>query len=96
VSDTESSPARRTLLILVSLVLLWGALGLYLSIRLDWPAGYGVRCGGFCFPYELANSGLLLHRRSADELTLFAWLWSWPALAAFEMMYWVAGKIIGR
>ena len=82
------------LVVLVAAVVVWGALGLYLSIRLGWPARYGVRCGGFCFPYELAKSGLLLHRRSPDEVTLFVWLWSWPAIAVFQIIYWIAGKSV--
>jgi hypothetical protein len=27
-------------------------------------------------------------------MTLFVWLWSWPAIAVFEIIYWIAGKSV--
>lgn len=95
-SPAGPASKKRMLTTLLTAAALWGALGLYLSFKLGWPALYRVHCGGFCYPAELANSETLLRRRSMEELTLFVWLWSWPALALIETFNWIVAKFKQR
>lgn len=55
------------------------AIGVWLSMTLDWPDRYGMHCSGRgCLLRELWYSSALLHGGTPLEYLLFAWLWLLP------------------
>lgn len=71
-------------------LLAWLAIGMWLSLSLDWPDAYGFHCHGRgCWIDDLWHSPSLLAagHRSAMEIGLFIWEWSLPAVIPAALIW---------